>query len=251
MSRLSSFLRAISGGRLPNAILGPRFGEWKQLGHSGERRTNPAAAHTAKTLKIDHFWEAPAFGNTIDQLHHAFQLIPSKGYITECGVYKGRSLNWLAKWATKRTDPRVFGFDSFEGLPHDWIMGKDGRILKADRFQIPSLPKVLPNACLVQGWFDATLIPWLQQNPGPIAMLHNDSDLYSSTILTLRAFNERLMPGSVIVFDELCDWKNSGVYDNWEQGEWKALIEWMGDFNRTVRVLSRDSRYAAAVQVVG
>ncbi|QDU31131.1 Macrocin-O-methyltransferase (TylF) [Anatilimnocola aggregata] len=252
MSKLSTFIRKLTGGRWPQSRKhsGPRFGDWQKLGHSVDRRTDGQAVRSAHDLRIEHVWDSPEYANRIDHLYHSFQLIPAEGHILECGVYRGQSINWLGLWAANRTDPRVFGFDSFEGLPHDWVMGKNGETREANCFALPALPEVIENVHLIRGWFDATFVPWKQQHSGPIALLHNDSDLYSSTALTLRTFNDRLIPGSVIVFDELCDWKKSGVYDNWAEGEWKALLEWMSEFNRTIRVISRHADFAATIQIV-
>jgi hypothetical protein len=63
------------------------------------------------------------------------------------------------------------------------------------------------------------LPPFLAENPGPIALLHVDTDTYSPcrTILTL--CRDRLVPGSIILFDDLL------CYPGWEHGEFKALSE--------------------------
>ncbi|MBC7854999.1 MAG: class I SAM-dependent methyltransferase [Pirellulaceae bacterium] len=167
----------------------------------------------------------------------------------EFGVHKGATLNWLAQWCRSRAVPRVFGFDSFAGLPHEWKRTKSGPKYQAGHFALEGLPCVQDNAVLIPGFFDASLEPWLAEHPGPIAFLHNDSDLYSSTALTLRLLNDRIVRGTVIVFDELCDWGQRSVYDAWEEGEWKALREWMAEFDREISVISRDQGFAAAVAV--
>jgi hypothetical protein len=254
MSGLSQVLRRFTGGRFPRKRPPrsdrPLFSPWKRQGAEPGAVTDPAQPHTAQTLKIDHFWAAPGFFNRIDHLHHCFGLAPAAGHVLEFGVFRGGSLNWLARWAAQRNQGHVFGFDSFEGLPEQWVRTKNGEAYDRGHFSLPGLPPVEANATLVPGFFDATLPAWLDAHPGPVALLHNDSDLYSSTIFTLTQLNERIVPGTVIVFDELCDWRDSGKYDNWAQGEWKALLEWMAMFHRKVLVLSRNQEYAAAVQVV-
>jgi hypothetical protein len=254
MSELSHMLRRVTGGRWPSKRQPrpdqPLFSPWKRLGMAPGVTTDPAQPHTAETLAIDDFWRAPGFHNRIDHLHHCFGLAPATGHVLEFGVFRGGSLNWLAQWSRGRNDPRVFGFDSFEGLPEEWVRTKTGERYDAGHFALAGLPPVVPGVTLVPGFFDATLPGWLARHTGPVAFLHNDSDLYSSTIYTLTVLNDRIVPGTVIVFDELCDWRDSGKYDNWVEGEWKALREWMATFNRRVVVLSRNEEYAAAVQVV-
>ena len=52
--------------------------------------------------------------------------------------------------------------------------------------------------------------------------------LYSSCATILTELNDQIKPGTIILFDELTN------YLNWEEGEWKALQEWMKIHNREV-----------------
>ena len=61
--------------------------------------------------------------------------------------------------------------------------------------------------------------------------------------------NHRIKENTVIVFDELCDFNKSGNLTTWEQHEWKALCEWLKEFNREIEVLSRDI-WSAAIRVI-
>ena len=247
MASITTLVRRLStGSREPS----PFFTPWRRGGVTPGFATDERLPLTAETLRIAHFRQAPVWDDRIDHLHHAFCQTVPVGHILEFGVHKAGSLNWLARWAAKRAPASVFGFDSFEGLPEAWVRTKEGQRYAAGHFALPGLPPVEPNATLVAGFFDASLPEWLATHPGPVALLHNDSDLYSSTRDTLRLLNDRIVPGTVIVFDELCDWTDSGVYDNWEQGEWRALAEWMEAFRRKIAVLSRDANYAAAIRVV-
>ena len=58
-------------------------------------------------------------------------------------------------------------------------------------------------------------------NPGPVAFIHVDCDLYSSTKTILSLLAPRLVSGSVILFDEYFN------YPNWEQHEFKAFQEFV------------------------
>ena len=254
MSGLSRLLRRVTGGRWPRRRDArsdrPHFDCWKRLGVAPGATTDTSQPHAADELHIDQFRAAPCYLNRLDHLRHAFDLAPAEGHILEFGVYRGGSLNWLARWSEQRREPRVFGFDSFAGLPEAWVRTKSGVSYERGHFALDHLPAVLPNAELVPGFFDVSLPGWLAEHPGPVALLHNDSDLYSSTIDTLTELNDRIVPGTIIVFDELCDWRGSGQYDAWEEGEWRALREWMAAGGRRVAVLSRNQDFAAAVRVV-
>jgi hypothetical protein len=95
------------------------------------------------------------------------------GLWLEFGVFKGYSINYLAR----RTDERVFGFDSLRGLQEDWksIGHTRGTFDLAGR-----LPRVRSNVSLVAGWFSDTLPGFLATNPEPVSQLHLDCDTYEA-----------------------------------------------------------------------
>jgi hypothetical protein len=108
------------------------------------------------------------------------------------------------------------GFDSFEGLPEAW----GGFSLGAAAFNVKGkLPKVPGNVRLYPGWFENSLPPWLTENPGPVAFMHVDCDLYSSTKTIFNLLGDRLQPGTIILFDEYFN------YPNWRKHEFKAFQE--------------------------
>jgi predicted O-methyltransferase YrrM len=83
------------------------------------------------------------------------------------------------------------------------------------------LPRVEPNVKLIKGWFDQTLPRFAEQHPGPVAMLHIDCDLYSSTKCVLDILGDRIGPGAVLVFDEFFN------YPGWEEHEYRAFTEFV------------------------
>ena len=146
-------------------------------------------------------------------LAHALKGRPPAGLVLEFGVGAGSSVRFIGA----NVSGPVYGFDSFEGLPEEsdaWSKGQ---------FAQRRLPDVPPNVELVVGWFEQTLDHFLASHPGPIALLHIDCDLYVSTAYVFEHARHRLVPGSVIVFDEL--WR----YTGWENHEWRALEEHLLD----------------------
>lgn len=166
----------------------------------------------------------------------------------EFGVWQGGSINYLAN---KLKPEKIYGFDSFQGLPEDWAMNNDGKNFhKKGHFATP-LPKVRSNVELLVGMFDQTLPKFLTEHKGSIGYMNIDSDLYSSAKYVLTTLNDRITAGTVIRFDEICDWGGGVVrYDNWPDGEWKALLEWMKYFNREVEPISRTSALQGTIKVV-
>jgi hypothetical protein len=136
------------------------------------------------------------------------------GLTLEFGVYSGRTINHIASLC----DDKVFGFDSFEGLPENWRPD-----IQKGSFQRLDLPSVTSNVELVVGWFDQTLPGFLAANPGPVSFLHVDCDLYSSTKTIFYFLRGRIVPGTVIVFDEYFN------YIGWRNHEFKAFREFIAE----------------------
>ncbi len=155
-----------------------------------------------------------SFGSRDELLTNALGLVDPQGngLIAEFGVFRGASINHLAR----HTERQVHGFDSFEGLPEKW-----GEGFEAGKFKIDGLPKVRDNVVLHKGWFDEVLPGFRDQHPEPVDFLHMDADLYSSTATVLEMLGDRIRPGTVIVFDEFMG------YPGWEHGEFLAFREFV------------------------
>lgn len=159
------------------------------------------------------------------------------GLIMEFGVYRGGSLRIIADCTP---DP-VYGFDSFQGLPEDWT-----HVQRRGRF---SLDGGLPtfehsNVQLIPGWFEQTLPDFLSRHPGPVRFVHVDSDLYSSAVTVLAQLKPRIVPGTIIVFDEYFN------YPGWEHHEFRAFQEFIRDTGLKYRYLGfASSHQGVAVRI--
>lgn len=176
------------------------------------------------------------------------------GEILEFGVFKGKSLRQLSEHFNNQI---VYGFDSFEGLPEDWIMTSKeqtkGKIKhKKGHFDTTHIKyNFKENVKLVKGFYDTSLPSWLEDNKiTSIKLLHVDCDLYSSTKTIFDNLNSYIVTGTIIVFDELYPWSNYSKYDLWEEGEWRALKEWITDYNRSFKILSRNNHQQAAIEII-
>lgn len=139
----------------------------------------------------------------------------AKGTVLEFGVATGRTLNHFARLLPQKT---VYGFDGFVGLPEDWTSR-----MRKGFFARNSLPSVRKNCELWVGWFNETLPGFVKdvQQKQPIALLHVDCDLYSSTVTVLTELKKNIVPGTVIVFDEYIN------YPGWQLDEFKAWQEFV------------------------
>jgi len=132
------------------------------------------------------------------------------GHIAEFGVFKGESINFLAKLVNPKT---IFGFDSFKGLEEDYSLDHP----KGSFNQNGIAPIVEDNVCLVEGSFSETLPVWLNKNEGAFSLINIDCDTYASTSTVLNSIGpSRIVPGTFILFDEYFG------FHGWEDCEFKA-----------------------------
>jgi hypothetical protein len=158
------------------------------------------------------------------------QCVPGGLYL-EFGVGTGFSLRQIRKLL----DPsiKLYGFDSFNGLPEPW------RDLRVGAFST-NYRVDLPNTELVEGLFKDSLPRFLEQHPGHVSFIHIDCDIYSSTSEVLTLLKERIVHGTVILFDELFGYKG------WERHEYRALMESGLKFE----AIGRWDAFRAAIRVI-
>ena len=194
-------------------------------------------------------------------MYEVFKLVlPVKGSVVECGVYKGFGLMTWAKLSTmlepENLTRRIYGFDTFEGFPS--VSDEDANYVKnpswgdlfADSYQelqeliveydrdrfLGHLEKVY----LIKGDLVQTVPKFIEDNPHLIvSLLFLDVDLFEPTKLAIENFLPRMPKGAVIAFDEL---------DNpmWP-GETLALLESIGIKNLALRRFDWDPYISYAV----
>jgi hypothetical protein len=115
----------------------------------------------------------------------------------EFGVFEGAATRHWSK-LLKNPASKLHGFDSFEGLPEDWIEARPKGHFSQDG-KIPVIDD--PRVEFIKGWFDQTL-PLYKPPQHQVLVLNLDADLYSSTIYVLNTLERIIAPGSYIYFDE-------------------------------------------------
>lgn len=124
----------------------------------------------------------------------------------------------------------VHGFDSWRGLPEAWRTAGASFSVNFTQKGAFDLGGKVPccfadNVHLHAGEFDTALPRFLAEEAAaasqepPIALLHIDCDLYSSTLTVLEHLARRLRPGSIVIFDELIN------YPTYRDHELKAARE--------------------------
>ncbi len=155
-----------------------------------------------------------------DVIATAFARAPADGGVVEFGVGGGDSIRLIAQLAGA-SGRAVHGFDSFEGLPEDWPGRHEGKGHYGTGGHPPAVPA---NVTLHAGWFADTMPSFLHDNADNAAFIHIDCDLYASTRTVLEAMAPRIVPGTVILFDEYFN------FFGWREHEFKAFHEFVDRF---------------------
>jgi hypothetical protein len=151
----------------------------------------------------------PSVGGVLER---ALTDAPKTGTWVEFGVADGVTLRQIV---AARGGAKVWGFDTFTGLPEAWTR-KDHLAFAVGHFRVEAIP-LIPEAHLVSGRFEDTLPAW--RPPEQVTFAHIDCDIYSGARCALRYLGPLLADGAIIVFDEL--WN----YPGFEAHEVKALYE--------------------------
>jgi len=156
-------------------------------------------------------------------LHYVFEDIklqhkPNTLWL-EFGVASGTTINYISQFTTEK----VYGFDSFEGLPEKWRDGFEKGAFNMNG----TLPQVNANVELIKGWFNETLLPFIQLHNKKISFIHMDADLYSSTKYIFDIVKDYMDKDCIVVFDELVNYPG---FDG-DTGELKAFYEFITENN--------------------
>lgn len=142
------------------------------------------------------------------------------GLWLEFGVSTGRTIKEIASTAPSQV--QIYGFDCWEGLPEPWYEDENGKIRHPVGMYAHPMPPVPPNVTLVSGLFEDTLPSFAKEHQDtPLALVHIDCDIYTSTVSIFKHLRSQFVSGTVIIFDELYGYKG------WEINEYKAFNEFL------------------------
>jgi hypothetical protein len=194
-------------------------------------------------------------------MYEIFKLVlPVKGSVVECGVFRGFGVSSWAKLSTmlepENLTRRIYAFDTFAGFPN--VSKQDATFvtdvvkggLAADSyeelrqlFEIYDQDRFLGHVDkvhLVKGDVAETVPAFVAEHPHLlVSLLFLDMDLFEPTKAALEAFLPRMPKGAVVAFDEL---------DNpmWP-GETLALLETVGVGKLQLRRLEWDPYISYAI----
>ncbi len=159
------------------------------------------------------------------------------GNYFEFGVWNGKSMEVFWKTlgyaaARERKDWRLFGFDSFEGLPEPEGAADAHPIVGKGAFKSSGLDRVAGTLAkagipaerlkLVPGFYENSLTPELKASLGnpPACFVNIDVDYYSSTMTVLTWIESLLFDGSIVYFDDVLFYNG-----NPHKGQIRAIAE--------------------------
>lgn len=205
--------------------------EWRAR-HDLSYAQDAQAAQQSATFVLENMPTAKVFWESPDTLRYALGEIKGHGLALEFGVATGATLRIIADGVA--ADRAVAGFDVFTGLPETWRTG-----FPAGEFA--QEPPDVPGARVIAGLFEDTLPAFLAETDEPIAFMHVDCDLYSSTKTVLDLAMDRLAPDAVLVFDEFFN------YPGWQQHEYLAWTEFLARTGRTYEYLAYTGNHEQVV----
>jgi hypothetical protein len=186
-------------------------------------------------------------------LYEIFKLIlPVKGSIIECGVFKGFGLMSWAKLSTmlepENLTRRIYGFDTFAGFPsysdkdvNPIAVPERGALYANSYEELQDLTKEydrdrflghVDKIHLIKGDVIETIPRFIVEHPHVlVSLLFLDLDLFEPTKVAIEHFLPRMPRGAVIAFDELDNpmWPGEtlGLLDSVGVGQLKIQrIEW-------------------------
>lgn len=196
-----------------------------QVFHSSMKNKFYADSSEGWLFKEKFLKESVPFVTDAEVLRYASDKVSVQGLFIELGVCSGKTINFIAGLNPHK---KIYGFDSFQGLPEDWKKGN--YILKKRTFASKNpeqLPSTLNNVKLIVGLFEDTLGKFSNSFDAnvQIAFMHIDCDIYSSTATAFSTLGSRIRPGTILIFDELYN------YPGFENHEFKALKEFLIEYD--------------------
>lgn len=183
--------------------------------------------------------EAKICSSRDEVMRTALESAACKGFICEFGVYRGQSLNEIAKYFPEE---KIHGFDTFTGLPEYWRDGFPKGAFDVSNENI----NFRENCVLHKGLFSDTLPVFLENNPKKARLIHIDCDLYSSTASVFELIATHLTVGTIILFDEYFN------YEGWLEHEHKAFVEMINKRNLDFRYIAYNKLgQQVAVMILG
>lgn len=158
-------------------------------------------------------------------MYELFKLVmPVKGSVVECGVFRGFGLMTWAKLSAmlepENLTRRIYGFDTFDGFPAvgnkdrsqfakpevgDLRSSSHAELLQLiDEYDRDRFLGHISKVELVPGDISVSAPAFIESHPHlVVSLLFIDCDIYEPTKTALETFMPRMPKGAIVAFDEL------------------------------------------------
>ncbi len=168
-----------------------------------------------KTNSLEYLKSLPKWGRGSEpklaywrQMAEQTQWYDGDGDWLEFGVYKGDSAECFLSRMPRKA--RLYLFDSWEGLPEDWVYGPEKTVQASKEwFALSGGPptsrfqKYGNRAVFVKGLFQKTIPKWKRNRANTkISVIHLDADIYSSTKYVLDTIDDMITSDTLVMLDD-------------------------------------------------
>ncbi len=186
-------------------------------------------------------YAAPAFKTRQQMWHECIENIKDGDTALEFGVWQGTSINYMAN---ARPDTQFHGFDSFDGIPEDWIRGNPRGTFKVlDRSKL----RFAKNVMIHDGMFTDTIPAFVQSTDlSKLELIHIDCDLGKSCDVVLTGLTDSIRETRpLILFDEFYG------YLGFEDHEFLSFLNFINATGMDFKVIGRNiNQWQAMIQML-
>jgi len=164
----------------------------------------------------------------------------------ELGVFTGNTFNCIR--SSLPSSIKLYGFDTFTGLPEDWMVNDKDVLYAKGTFALDYIPHNTANTEFIAGNIEDTLEQFLRTNDKKISFVHFDMDLYNPTLFALKQMHNYFVNGTILVFDDFYN------LPGWNNYSFKSLLDYINLHNIEFEPLSTvgwvDGWASAAIRII-
>ena len=178
-----------------------------------------------KNINIPHFGKKTSDDDLYPYLKYCVDnSLKSDDYLfMELGVFTGNTFSMIRSSLAESI--KLYGFDTFTGLPEDWMIDDTNILYTKGTFAIDYVPNNSHNSEFIVGRVEDTLNDFLLQHNQKISLIHFDMDLYNPIFFALNKIQNQIINGSILVFDDFYN------MPGWMNHSFKALLDFINTNN--------------------
>jgi hypothetical protein len=164
----------------------------------------------------------------------------------EFGVFTGNTFQMIR--SNLPDNIKLYGFDTFIGLPEDWMIDDKNILYPKGTFALNYIPNNQINTEFIVGEVQNTIDNFLTTKTQNISLVHFDMDLYNPTFFVLEKIKDKIFNGTILIFDDFYN------MPGWENHSFKALLDFINTHNINFEPLAtvgwNDGWASAAIKII-